>query len=84
MGISHIICGFRDDRGMVHKLENFEVVKLPKMAGVSSLLVMIHAYQNVDELKYCQYCFKSIVCACDFYCHPSEPVQVLQNRIFVS
>lgn len=33
VGTRQIVCGFRDDRGMVHKLEDFEVIKLHKMAG---------------------------------------------------
>lgn len=33
VGTSQIVCGFRDDWGMVHKLENFEVLKIPRMAG---------------------------------------------------
>ncbi|XP_069672156.1 decapping and exoribonuclease protein-like isoform X4 [Periplaneta americana] len=32
VGIKEVICGFRDDRGIVHRLEPFEVSKLPKMA----------------------------------------------------
>lgn len=42
MGTSQIVCGFRDDRGIVHKLENFEVLKLPKMAGVSTVFVVTY------------------------------------------
>jgi hypothetical protein len=37
VGIRQIVCGFRDDRGIVRKLEMFEVPQLPKVAGVSSL-----------------------------------------------
>jgi hypothetical protein len=38
VGTRQIVCGFRDDRGTVHKLERFEVMKLHKMAGVSCVL----------------------------------------------
>lgn len=42
MGTSQIVCGFRDDWGMVHKLENFEVLEIPRMAGVSAVFDTIY------------------------------------------
>jgi hypothetical protein len=38
VGTRQIVCGFRDDKGIVHNLEDFEVIKLHKIAGVSCLL----------------------------------------------
>jgi len=46
VGTSQIVCGFRDDWGMVHKLENFEVLKIPRMAGVSTVFVIVYYIWN--------------------------------------
>ncbi|XP_069672153.1 decapping and exoribonuclease protein-like isoform X2 [Periplaneta americana] len=50
VGIKEVICGFRDDRGIVHRLEPFEVSKLPKMAVKSILFLEFLESQCLHEL----------------------------------
>lgn len=37
VGIPQIICGFRDDEGIVHRLEKFNVQEIPNIVRVNTI-----------------------------------------------
>jgi len=37
VGIPNIVCGYRDDNGIVHRLETFNTLGIPNMVQVGTL-----------------------------------------------
>ena len=37
IGIPEIVCGFRDDNSIVHRLESFKTLDIPKIVRVSKI-----------------------------------------------
>ena len=42
VGIPKIVCGFRDDDGIVHRLETYSTKEIPSMARVNHQNVIIN------------------------------------------
>lgn len=41
VGVPSVICGYRNDCGLVSKMEEFELKKLPKMGIVTFLRILL-------------------------------------------
>lgn len=53
VGIENILCGFRDDKGIVRNLKNYRVADLPRISEVSfvnKIVYIIHYIKNTNLL----------------------------------
>ena len=63
VGIEKIVCGFRDDDGIVHRLQNYTVQDLPKYCKV---ICFKHQYNMIINNVYCIGIYVNL-CVWSFY-----------------